>query len=178
MRKKLCAERCAVYTKSPLNWRVSSSLETRETQEASVNSRMSSVSQLSGQTFDDLDQILQVCCVAHEIHQEPSRDQYRGTTTTFCDARTDTLPQRDTLCTRKKLCAEGVLFTPPVDCQEIAKKSIILESWKKKKKVFPKNHCSRQDEDFHDSQSRVNQCVPQRDRFLRTRTCQDRMTLR
>ena len=60
-------------------------------------------------------------------------------------------------CMRKTKCAVGVLtvYTSPVDCQEMkfpASEINIthLEHFKKK------NHCSLQDEDFHESQFQVD----------------------
>ena len=53
------------------------------------------------------------------------------------------------------MCGKCAGYTP-IDCQEIkfpaSEKTLLLERWKKKKIV----HCSRRDEDFHDSRSRVD----------------------
>ena len=63
---------------------------------------------------------------------------------------------QDTLCMRescvRKVCCSHLLS---VNFRQ-AKKSIILERWKNNF-IFEKNHCSRQDADFHDSQFCVDQ---------------------
>ena len=68
-------------------------------------------------------------------------------------ARTSTLAK---CAWEKNVCAAGVLFTPPVDCQEIkflaSEIKITHLERSKKKKV----HCSLQDGDFHESQFHVD----------------------
>ena len=75
-----------VCLKSPLDWRVSSSLETivvRRTRQGNTGCQCQLrmvVSQLPGQTFDDSDQVLQICCEPMKFTQ--SRQETN--TSNFC----------------------------------------------------------------------------------------------
>ena len=74
-----------VCPKSPLDWRLSSSLETiavRRTRQGNTGCQCQLrmvVSQLSGQTFDDSDQILQVCCDTMKFSWSPQETKTSNT---------------------------------------------------------------------------------------------------